>query len=238
MKLHWGLIISLSCLLTACSQKPDNANGNTSKPNVSVSDPSTAHVHSMATQLAASQAHTHTMSSKKRYPFDSQIKHAALKYRMSESLVYAIAKTESSFQPKAISRSGAVGLMQIMPQRAGADVFQFVYNKSGHPSRQYLFNSQKNIDTGVAYLNLLQDRFLVKITNPLSRYYAMIASYNGGATTVLNVFGDDRDNAMNNINTLSPAQVLQQLIKDHPAKETREYLPKVLKHQQDFYLMT
>ncbi len=238
MKLHWGLIISLTCLLTACSQKTENAHDNTGKPNASVSDPSTAHIHSMATELAANNAHSHTTSSKKQYPFDSQIKYAALKYKMSESLVYAITKTESSFQPKAISRSGAIGLMQIMPQRAGADVFQFVYNKNGHPSRQYLFNSQKNIDTGVAYLNLLQDRFLVNIKNPLSRYYAMIASYNGGATTVLNVFGDDRDNAVNKINALSPAQVLQQLIKDHPAKETREYLPKVLKHQRDFYQMT
>lgn len=234
MKLHLGLIVGMTCFLSACSQQPDNTNTPT-KPSVSVSDDSTAHVHSTATQLAALNAHSHTFLSKKRYPFDAHIKRAALKYRMSESLVYAIAKTESSFRPDAVSRSGAIGLMQVMPKTAGADVFQFVYNKQGTPTRQYLFNAARNVDAGVAYLNLLQDRFLVNIQDPLSRYYTMIASYNGGATTVLNVFDEDRDNAIAKINQLTPPEVLQRLLKEHPAKETREYLPKVLKHQQDFY---
>ncbi len=74
---------------------------------------------------------------------------AARKYGVEESLIPAIMQTESSFNPYAVSRSDALGLMQVVQHSAGKDVFR-AQGKSGTPDRSYLFDPQSNIDTGTA----------------------------------------------------------------------------------------
>ena len=80
-------------------------------------------------------------------------------------------RTESSFNPYAISHANAYGLMQIIPSTAGKDVFDRVKNKPGQPSRDYLFQPHQNIDVGTAYLSLLDTHYLSRIRDPLTRKY-------------------------------------------------------------------
>ena len=96
-----------------------------------------------------------------------------------------------------------MGLMQVVQHSAGRDVFRS-QGKSGLPSRSYLFDPANNIDTGTAYLAMLNNVYLAGIDNPTSRRYAVITAYNGGAGSVLRVFSSDKVQAANIIG-LSPA---------------------------------
>jgi membrane-bound lytic murein transglycosylase C len=160
------------------------------------------------------------------HKYINYIRQSAKKYNVDEALVLAIMETESSFNPYAVSRSDALGLMQVMQHTAGKDVFK-MQGKSGSPSRSYLFDPEKNIDTGVAYISILQDRYLGAITNPTSKRYAVITAYNGGAGSVLRVFSSDRDKAAQIISRMSPDQVYKTLTTKHPSAESRRYLYKV-----------
>lgn len=162
------------------------------------------------------------------------VQQAARHYRLDESLILAIIQTESSFNPYAISGSQALGLMQVKPESAGRDVFTHIKRRRGRPSRSYLLNPSKNIDTGAAYLHLLHTRYLGKIRHPLSRRYAAIAAYNGGTSGVLRTFAADNHTALAMINQLSPDQVYQTLLTRHPSSQARHYLHKVQRAQQHY----
>lgn len=169
------------------------------------------------------------------YKYASIVRRAAQRYNLPEDLLYAIIKTESSFNPYAVSWANAYGLMQVVPKTAGRDVFKLVKNRSGEPSPEYLFNPENNIDTGAAYFYLLKNRYLKEIRNPTSLQYSMISAYNGGAGGVLNTF--DRSNktrALQDINALQPNQVYWVLTQKHASAESRRYLEKVTQNQKDF----
>jgi len=157
------------------------------------------------------------------------------KYQVTESLIYAVIKTESSFNPFAISHAPAYGLMQIVPSTAGRDVFNKIKQRSGEPSPQYLYDPENNIDTGAAYLKILQERYLVKIKDHNALRYSVISAYNGGAGNVFKTFSSDRNKAVEKINQLSSIQVYQQLTNKHPSQESRRYLVKVNEAQQEFW---
>ena len=59
-----------------------------------------------------------TASSMKKTKYDAYFKKAAKKYNVSESLLKAIAMAESNFDPNCTSSSGAMGVMQLMPETA------------------------------------------------------------------------------------------------------------------------
>lgn len=102
--------------------------------------------------------------------FDPLILKAAKKYNVDYALVKAVIKAESNFNPRAISRVGAKGLMQLMPETA--DFLKV--SDSFHP--------EDNIDGGVRYL-----RYLLKLFNgnlPLS-----LAAYNAGEKAVFRYNG-------------------------------------------------
>ena len=107
--------------------------------------------------------------------------------------------------------------------------------KWGKPSRSYLFDPENNIDTGTAYLSILQDNYLSGIANPVSRRYAVITAYNGGAGSVLRVFSSDKDRAFAQINAMSPSEVYDTLTKRHPSAESRRYLYKVNNDQRSYH---
>ncbi len=162
------------------------------------------------------------------------VRQASRKYGVDESLILAIMQTESSFNPYAVSRSDALGLMQVVQHSAGKDVFR-AQGKSGTPSRSYLFDPQSNIDTGTAYLAMLQNNvYLGGIQNPTSRRYAVITAYNGGAGSVLRVFSSDRTRAVNIINSMPPGDVYPTLTTRHPSAESRRYLFKVNTAQKSY----
>jgi soluble lytic murein transglycosylase-like protein len=110
------------------------------------------------------------MTSKESADFDRLIRVACARYGVEFELVKAVIKAESAFNPWAISRAGARGLMQLMPATAAdrgvADI---------HSPRQ-------NIDGGVRHLRLLLERFGGNVTLALAAYNAgagAVDKYNG-----------------------------------------------------------
>jgi len=166
--------------------------------------------------------------------FKPLVKKYAKRYNISENLVYAIIKTESDFNQFAVSRSGAYGLMQIMPKTAGRDAYLHVKGKKYTPSKEYLFNANNNIELGVAYLNILDKKYLAGIYNFVSREYCVISAYNTGSGNVLKIFHKDRQKAKRVINRLGPQSVYTKLRKRLPYKETRRYLQKVVIAKKEF----
>jgi len=150
------------------------------------------------------------------------------------ALVMAIMHSESAFNYKAKSAIPAYGLMQIVPRTAGHDVNKLVRNIDKPMNAKELYIPAVNVETGAAYLNILDKRYLRAIKDPQSRLYCTIAAYNTGAGNVAKVFnkkgqGNTRNinRAAKIINQLSPQDVYDSLMKKLPYDETKHYLKKV-----------
>ncbi|MBA3987961.1 MAG: DUF3393 domain-containing protein [Idiomarina sp.] len=178
-------------------------------------------IRSVRTALVADHLHLRSLQ------FSDSVLRYSRQYQIAPDLIYAVIEVESSFNPYAVSRANALGLMQIVPNTAGRDVFERIKRIEGEPSRDQLFVPDFNIDIGSAYLHLLDDVYLSRITNPQSRQFAAISAYNGGSGNVFRAFSSDRDAAIRRINGMTPEQVYQHLITAHPFAETRNYLRKV-----------
>jgi membrane-bound lytic murein transglycosylase C len=165
--------------------------------------------------------------------YRERVEAMAERYAVGRSLIYAVMRVESAFNPFAVSSAPAFGLMQVVPGTAGSDVNAFL-GRPGAPSREQLFDPDANIEYGAAYLHLLQSRYLAPVADPLSREYCTIAAYNGGPGTVLRTFHQDTDRAYAAINALPPAKVYRTLRHDVPYDETRRYLEKVVTARKDF----
>lgn len=161
----------------------------------------------------------------------------ANEFSIDPSLIYAIMETESAFNPKAVSRSNAIGLMQVKPHTAGRDVYEYVDEKKGQPSRWDLFDSEKNIRLGTAYLSLLKHDYLSRVENVKIKQMLTISSYNGGLSTVLSLFGNNSKSAINNINRMTPQQVYRKLKYEHHSDETRRYIDKVMRAESKYKKM-
>ena len=166
--------------------------------------------------------------------FRPLVEQAAARFRVSRNLVYAIIRVESDFNPYAINAVPAVGLMQVVPQTAGADVQVHLTGRRGEPTKAFLFEPQNNITYGTAYLHLLGTRYLAGVGDALSREYCVIAAYNGGAGALLKTFHPDRGRALSAINSRPPLAVFETIVTRHAAGETRDYLRKVLAAKKQF----
>jgi membrane-bound lytic murein transglycosylase C len=155
-------------------------------------------------------------------------------YGVSSNLVLAIIKTESNFNPFAVSAAPAYGLMQLVPQTGGRDAYRRVHGRDAVPGPAELFNARNNIELGTAYLSLIKFSYLRGIANPVSREYCTIAAYNTGAGNVLRTFSSNRDRAVGIINGMTPAQVYGLLRGRLGSAEARRYLVKVLEARREF----
>ena len=158
-------------------------------------------------------------------------------YYISPSLVFAIMRTESNFNPFAVSSAPAYGLMQLVPSSGGRDAYKRARGSNEIPSKQYLFNAENNIELGVAYLSVLAFDELDEVADPASREYCVISAYNTGAGNVLRTFSGSakqRDAALREINHLSAPAVYDKLRQQLPYAETRQYLQKVVGFRKQF----
>ncbi|MGB2656104.1 MAG: lytic transglycosylase domain-containing protein [Candidatus Acidiferrum sp.] len=88
------------------------------------------------------------------------VKEASARHNVDPALVRAVIETESNWNPYAVSRKGAGGLMQLIPttaQRYGAND---------------VFNPQQNIDAGVSHLKWLLERYNGNLDLALAAYNA------------------------------------------------------------------
>ena len=97
---------------------------------------------------------------KNKKKFTPAIDYAAKRYNLPNSLVHAVITAESSYNPAAVSRSGAVGLMQLMPETA---------KRYGVKDR---LNPYENIHGGAHYLRDLLVMFEYDLGLALAAYNA------------------------------------------------------------------
>lgn len=101
--------------------------------------------------------------------YDEMITEASRRHGISFPLLKAVIKVESDFNPKAVSRAGALGLMQIMPQNAKAF------------GMRDPFDPRENILAGTQYFRELLEQFNGKLQLALAAYNAgpgVVARYN------------------------------------------------------------
>ncbi|MGV7962180.1 transglycosylase SLT domain-containing protein [Photorhabdus tasmaniensis] len=176
--------------------------------------------------LSNSSANVVGFSSFPPTPFDTFIQQASNRYGVDETLIRAIIQVESGFRPDAVSKSNAIGLMQIKASTAGRDVYR-QKGRSGQPTTRELKDPKTNIDLGTAYISLLKEQHLAGIDNPETLYYATIVAYVNGAGALLRTFSVDRQLAVNKINRMTPDEFYQHVKDNHPAPQAPRYLWKV-----------
>ncbi|NPA54862.1 MAG: transglycosylase SLT domain-containing protein [Epsilonproteobacteria bacterium] len=184
---------------------------------------------------------------KKAKLYKADVNKRAREFHIYPALIYAIIQTESSFNPLARSYIPAFGLMQIVPQTAGADAYKMLTGQRKILTPYYLYNPHNNILIGSAYLRRIYYGYARFIKNKISRLYCTIAAYNTGIGNVACAFNSttkDKNNktvcirsrgdynilsASIQINKLSPYQVYMHLLHNLRYDEPKEYLKKVSK---------
>lgn len=104
-------------------------------------------------------------SSGETHDYGGYVDRVASKYNLEPDLIRAVIRTESNGDRRALSKKGAMGLMQLMPSTAN-DM------NVAHP-----FNPEENIEGGTKYLKYLLQRFGGDL--PLA-----LAAYNAGPAVV------------------------------------------------------
>ncbi|MGZ0052463.1 lytic transglycosylase domain-containing protein [Brevibacillus gelatini] len=142
------------------------------------------------------------------YPikYQQEIVTAAIKYNVDPYLILAVIRSESGFHTDRVSKKGAVGLMQIMPDTAEWIVKQAKFRPQ---NEQYLYDPVMNIEIGTWYLNFLLNRYegdLIKT----------IAAYNAGPGKVNDWLKNEQWSGQ------------RETIEDIPFGETRQYVQRVL----------
>jgi len=103
-------------------------------------------------------------------PFGSLIRAASLKHGVDEKLIEYVIAVESNFNPRAVSRKQALGLMQLLPQTAAR------YSVAN------IFDPAQNIDAGTHYLKDLLAKYRGNLQFALAAYNAgpeMVERYGG-----------------------------------------------------------
>lgn len=162
------------------------------------------------------------------------VEEAALRGGVDAVLALSIAKVESNFNPMAISSSNALGIMQLKMDTAVKDIYETIYQKTVLPSTEILFDPKENAKLGVAYLWLIQNKYLKEIEDKEKLEYCTIAAYNAGAGTVLRTFHEDKIEAAKVINALSASEVLHKLTHDMQSEQGKRYVVKVLEAKKKY----
>lgn len=150
------------------------------------------------------------------YPkkYTELVEQYAAQYQVDENLIYAVIKTESGFQPDAVSENNAKGLMQITE-----DTFHWIGTKlDGNESEQYvhddLFRPEVNLQYGVFLLSYLIEEF--------GDYRVVLSAYHAGRGAA--------NQWLQNQEYSSDGRTLQVI----PYADTDHYVKKVMKNYQNY----
>ncbi len=148
------------------------------------------------------------------YPIEEKgyLADRAKEFGLDPSVLRALVRQESVFEPRARSRAGALGLTQLMPATARSlarSVLRARYRQA------FLYDPGVNARLGAAYLKSLLDRFDGKTVFAL-------AAYNGGPTRMARVLKENSNHDDDEI------------FESHPAYETRDYVRRVLLYSESY----
>jgi membrane-bound lytic murein transglycosylase C len=166
--------------------------------------------------------------------YRSSIEKYSEKWNVSPTLVLAIMRTESNFNPFAVSSAPAYGLMQLVPTKGGHDAYKRVTGMDEAPTPEYLYDPEHSIELGAAYLGQLSTGDFKAVGNQDSRDLCVIAAYNTGAHNVTKTFDKDSKAALADINNLDSQALYERLRTDLPMAETRQYVVKVTGYRKQF----
>lgn len=108
------------------------------------------------------------------YPlkYENEISYVAEKYSVNAEIIAGVIFAESNFNENAVSKKGALGLMQIMPETAVwlSEKMNLTYDE------KMIFNPLYNLELGTFYLSYLNNKF--------ENLNAVLAAYNAGEGNV------------------------------------------------------
>ena len=141
------------------------------------------------------------------YPkkYDTEVSKYAKEYEVDENLIYAIIKAESNFDENAVSRSNAVGLMQLMYDTA-VDIAKLINLEI---DEEKLHEPDVNINLGTKYIAILLQKY--------QNIEVALAAYNAGSGNV--------DNWIANGTIYADGSNIEEV----PFKETNNYVRKILR---------
>ena len=151
------------------------------------------------------------------FPYRSTLENYSSRWKVDKFLAVAVMKVESNFSEEAHSQSGAVGLMQIMPETAAWIAYQL-----GEPPEEVaddinnLRDPETNIRYGTWYLAELKDEF--KGNDVLA-----LAAYNAGRGNVHDWI--EKNNWSENFSDVNKI----------PYAETRNYVKRVLHCREKYF---
>jgi soluble lytic murein transglycosylase len=140
-------------------------------------------------------------------PFWVDLKKFASQNALDPYLVASLIRQESEFNPGAVSKANAVGLMQLLPKVGSAVAKQA---KLRHFSTTQLFTPEVNLQLGTRYFRQMVDKF--------GTFEYALAAYNAGSNRVDDWLGQGkyRDS--------------QEFVESIPFTETREYVQAILRN--------
>jgi len=141
-------------------------------------------------------------------PYWTDLKKYSSSNSLDPYLVASLIRQESEFNPGAVSRANAVGLMQLLP-KVGKGVAK--QEKLPHFSPQQLFTPEVNLRLGTRYFRSMVDKF--------GTFEYALAAYNAGVDRVETWmgYGKYRDP--------------QEFVESIPFTETREYVQAILRNE-------
>jgi soluble lytic murein transglycosylase len=141
-------------------------------------------------------------------PYWADLKKFSVSNSLDPYLVAALIRQESEFNPAAVSRANAVGLMQLLP-KVGKGVAK--QEKLKHFSTQQLFTPQVNMQLGTRYFRAMVDKF--------GAFEYALAAYNAGSDRVQDWLGQGK------------YRDPQEFVESIPFTETREYVQAILRNE-------
>jgi len=127
---------------------------------VSASSNSTVTPVSTSSSTSSVKDVTETIKTSGASQYGDLISSLSKKYGVAEKLIYSVVKTESNFNPNAVSGSGAQGLMQLMPSTAK------------WLGVQNAFDPAQNLEGGVKYLSHLSKKYNGDLVKTVAAYNA------------------------------------------------------------------
>ena len=188
-------------------------------------------------------------------PYINEIISHSKMYSIDAELVAGIIKQESQFNHYAKSNKNAIGLMQVIPNKAGQEVNKMLYKKDEPLEDSLLYNPSFNIKIGCAYIYNMEKYYFKGINNEISKRYCLISGYNTGVGNVVKTFVSEEDMknvegydslkgyyrfkakiqvAIQKINSMSSIEVREHLENNLPNDETINYLDRVTSYIENW----